>query len=50
MLGKQVFGGPSKWDGYEIVMHAGSEHTIDGKRYDFELQIYHTVHPEVEEA
>ena len=31
-------------------MHAGSEHTIDGKRYDLELQIYHTVHPEVEEA
>lgn len=37
MLGKNVFGGPNKWDGYEIVMHSGSEHTIDGKRYDFEL-------------
>lgn len=30
-------------------MHAGSEHTIDGKRHDFELQIYHTVHPNTEE-
>jgi len=30
MLGKNIFGGSSKWDGYEIVMHAGSEHTIDG--------------------
>lgn len=37
MLGKNVFGGPNKWDGYEIVVHSGSEHTIDGKRYDFEL-------------
>ena len=37
MIGKDVFGGPDKWDGYEIVMHAGSEHTIDGERFDFEL-------------
>lgn len=49
MLGKDRFGGPNKWDGYEIVMHAGSEHTVDGKRYDFELQIFHTVHVNTEE-
>ena len=49
MIGKNVFGGPNKWDGYEIVMHSGAEHTIDGKRHDFELQIFHTVHQNTEE-
>ena len=48
MIGKNIFKGPAKWDGYEIIMHSGSEHTVDGKRFDFEIQILHTVHPEDE--
>lgn len=40
-LASTVFGTGVTWDGLQFHMHAGSEHTINGKRYDLEM---HTVH------
>lgn len=40
-LAKDVFGAPTKFEGVQFHFHAGSEHTIDGKRHDLEM---HTVH------
>jgi carbonic anhydrase len=38
-------GGPDKFIGVQFHFHAGSEHTVDGKRHDLEM---HTVHLPVE--
>ena len=35
------WGGPDRWTGVQFHFHAGSEHTVDGKRHDIEM---HTVH------
>jgi len=44
-IGKKLFpGAPAKWDAYEFTFHTGSEHTVDGKRYDAEFQIRHIPH------
>jgi hypothetical protein len=40
-LGKALFSSKDQWDGYEIIFHSPSEHTIDGRRYDLEMQIIH---------
>lgn len=40
-LAEEVFGTGTAWEGIQFHLHAGSEHTIDGKRYDLEM---HTVH------
>jgi len=32
-----------KWDAFEIKFHYPSEHTIAGKSFDMEMQIYHAV-------
>jgi hypothetical protein len=41
-----VFGTGTSWKGMQFHLHAGSEHTIDGDRYDLEM---HTVHyPDIE--
>lgn len=40
MQGESLFVEPqavSKWDAYEFLLKKGSEHTINGKRYDLEL-------------
>ena len=39
-LGETEFG-VTNWDGQQFNFHAGSEHTVDGVRHDFEM---HTVH------
>ena len=31
----------NEWNGAQFHFHAGSEHTVDGKRHDLEM---HTVH------
>lgn len=36
-----VLFGPEKFFGFQFHVHSGSEHTIDGKRFDLEM---HTVH------
>ena len=36
-----VFGGPQRFNGVQFHFHAGSEHTVNGKRHDLEM---HTVH------
>lgn len=41
MLAENIFGAPTEYDGLQFHFHAGSEHTIDGKRHDLEM---HTVH------
>lgn len=38
---KDILGGDEKFTALQFHFHAKSEHTIDGKRYDFEM---HTVH------
>lgn len=38
---KERLGASDTFDGVQFHFHAGSEHTIDGKRYDLEM---HTVH------
>ena len=41
LLAESVFGAPTEYNGQQFHFHAGSEHTIDGKRHDLEM---HTVH------
>merc|ERR1712166_791228 len=36
-----VFGAGKQYNGLQFHFHSGSEHTIDGQRFDFEM---HTVH------
>lgn len=40
-IASDIFGADSEFDGQQFHFHAGSEHTIDGKRHDLEM---HTVH------
>jgi carbonic anhydrase len=40
-LANSVFGAGKTWDGVQFHMHSGSEHTVNGKRFDLEM---HTVH------
>ena len=49
-IGQEVLEGPAKWSGLEFQFHTGSEHTINGERFDLELQLYHTVEPVVAEG
>lgn len=48
-LGKTLFNSDEKWDGFEFIIHSPSDHTINGKRFDLELQIYHIKHKNTEE-
>ena len=45
-LAESVFGANPQYNAVQFHFHAGSEHTIDGKRHDFEM---HTVHLAQEE-
>jgi len=38
---KNVLEGSERYTGVQFHFHAGSEHTVDGKRHDLEM---HTVH------
>jgi carbonic anhydrase len=40
-MGEKLFGTVQDFTGVQFHFHAGSEHTVDGKRHDFEM---HTVH------
>ena len=40
-MAEKLFGGPTNFEGIQFHFHAGSEHTVDGVRHDFEM---HTVH------
>ena len=40
-ISKDKFGGGTRFNGVQFHFHHGSEHTIDGERYDLEM---HTVH------
>ena len=40
-LAEIAFGGPARFTGVQFHFHAGSEHTVEGKRHDLEM---HTVH------
>jgi carbonic anhydrase len=40
-LATQIFGAATEFEGQQFHFHAGSEHTVDGKRFDLEM---HTVH------
>ena len=41
-LAQDIFGTTKQWEGLQFHFHAGSEHTIDGKRLDLELHIVHS--------
>ena len=45
-IGNLLWKADKKWDGMEFILHSPSEHTINGKQYDLELQVYHKNHPE----
>ena len=38
---KSFVGTSDKFNAYQFHFHAGSEHTIEGKRYDFEMHLLH---------
>ena len=40
-LAESLFGAHYRWSAYEVQFKTKSEHTVDDKRYDVELQIYH---------
>tara|TARA_B110001450_G_C17619921_1_gene480789 strand:- start:777 stop:1019 length:243 start_codon:yes stop_codon:yes gene_type:complete len=40
-MGEKLFGTVKDFSGVQFHFHAGSEHTVDGVRHDFEM---HTVH------
>jgi carbonic anhydrase len=40
-MAEELWGADTVFNGAQFHFHAGSEHTIDGKRYDLEM---HTVH------
>ena len=40
-IADKIFGADSEFSGVQFHFHSGSEHTIDGKRFDLEM---HTVH------
>lgn len=42
MLAKNAFGGDTTFTAAQFHFHAGSEHTIDGVRHDFEMHTVHT--------
>ena len=48
-IGNLLWKADKKWDGMEFILHSPSEHTINGKQYDLELQVYHKNHPEEED-
>jgi carbonic anhydrase len=48
-LGQSLFGAEAaKWDAFEFIIHSPSEHTVDGKRFDMEIQIFHNANHEEE--
>ena len=44
-VSQDVYGGPEVFDAQQFHFHSGSEHTIDGKRFDLEMHTVH--HPKV---
>jgi carbonic anhydrase len=48
-IGNLLWKADKKWDGMEFILHSPSEHTINGKQYDLEMQVYHKNHPEEED-
>ena len=41
-IGTSIYGANSQWNAAQFHFHAGSEHTVDNRRFDFELQTLHT--------
>ena len=35
---------PQRWNGVQFHFHAGSEHTVEGKRHDLEMHTVHLAH------
>ena len=41
-IASSVFGATKSFSGVQFHFHAGSEHTVDGKRHDLEMHTVHT--------
>ena len=41
--GRMAFRAPNKWIASEVSFKHKSEHTVEGKRFDLELQVFHEV-------
>lgn len=41
-LSRNVYGGDKLFKGVQFHFHAGSEHTVDNRRYDMEMHTVHT--------
>jgi carbonic anhydrase len=41
-VARDVYGGTKNYNGVQFHFHAGSEHTVDGKRMDLEMHTVHT--------
>lgn len=40
-ISDEIFNSMAKWDATKFLLHVKSEHTIDGERFDLEIQILH---------
>ena len=42
--GRDMYGGRERYSGTHFSFHSKSEHTVDGKRMDLEMETFHLSH------
>ena len=43
-IGGTAFGASAKWQANKLLFHYPAEHTVNNKRYDFEMNVYHQIY------